>query len=85
MKEKFIEEAQNIAALIESAGWKVIEDEAKSRSAKLTKGLVASDDIDTIRKLQANIRGLEFLLSFPHEMLEVAKRATEEPEPDKAG
>lgn len=76
-KDQIIEESQHIAQMLTSAGWKILENEVNTRTEKLLKALVHSDDIDTTRKLQANVRGLEFLLSFPHEMLETAKRVTE--------
>lgn len=76
-KEQILEEAQHLQGLLIHPGWKVIEDEVKTRMAKLVKGLVATDDDMVTKNLKANIRGLEFLLSFPHEMLETANRATE--------
>jgi len=77
-KEKFILEAQQIEAVIQSPGWKVIVDEVSKRHGSLVKALVWEDDNLAKDKLQANIRGLEFLLKFPGEMLETAKRVTEE-------
>lgn len=77
-KEKFILEAQQIEAMIQSPGWKVIVDEVSKRHGSLVKSLVWEDDNQAKDKLQANIRGLEFLLKFPGEMLETAKRVTEE-------
>ena len=80
-KEKFIEEANQIGQLLQSAGWKVIENEVMERKAKLTEMLIHADEHKTIRELQANIRGIEFLLKFPIDMLETAKRATAQNEP----
>lgn len=77
-KEKFILEAQQIEAMLNSPGWKVLVDEISTRHGALVKGLVWEDDNQTKDKLQANIRGLEFLLKFPGEMLETAKKVTEE-------
>lgn len=76
-KEQIIEEAQHIAQMLETQGWKVIVNEIETRKEKLMRALVHADDIDVIKSLQANLRGLEFLLGFPHEMLETAKRVTE--------
>lgn len=76
-KEQIIEESQHIAQLVTSAGWKIIENEIHTRKEKLLKALVNTDDDMVTKNLKANLRGLEFLLSFPHEMLDTAKRVTE--------
>lgn len=81
-KEKFILEAQQIEAMLQSPGWKVIVDEVSKRHGSLVKALVWEDDNQAKDKLQANIRGLEFLLKFPNEMLETAKRVTEASAPN---
>lgn len=77
-KERFILEAQQIETMLNSPGWKVIVDEISKRHGTLVKALVWEDDNQSKDKLQANIRGLEFLLKFPGEMLETAKKVTEE-------
>ncbi len=72
------EDAANIAGMLGTPGWMVIESEAKERTAKLSKMLIWCDDEKQIRDLQANIRSLEFLLSFPREVMEAARRSNEE-------
>lgn len=72
-----LEEASHLEGMRQSPGWKIVEDEAVTRIAKLTKLLVWSDDQDKTRELQANIRSLEFLLTFPLQMMEAAQKAIE--------
>lgn len=81
-KEKFILEARHLEMLVQSQGWRIIEDEVKVRMSRLVKALIACDEDNSIHNLQANIRSLEFLLRFPNEMLETAKRVTEAEAPN---
>lgn len=76
--DQLSEEAFLLQQMMDTRGWKVVEDEAKQRTARLTESLIWSDDADTIRDLQANIRSLDFLLRFPVQMQEAAKRANAE-------
>lgn len=76
--DQLSEEAFLLQQMMDTRGWKVVEDEAKQRTARLTESLIWSDDADTIRDLQANIRSLAFLLRFPVQMQESAKRANAE-------
>lgn len=83
--EKHIEEAQHLMGMMTSPGWLIVEDEAKSRIAGLTKKLVWEDEDKKKSELQANIRSLEFLLTFPRQMVEAAQKATEQAAPRKDG
>lgn len=82
MKQVTLEQMQDEAALVTGlmahAGWAIIVDEATQRIDNLTKALVAENEIEKIRDLQANIRSLQFLLIFPQQLVEAARRATEQ-------
>lgn len=75
-------EAAHIAAMMGSPGWLVMVDEANERKARLVTLLIDEDDESAKLKLQANIRGLNFLLRFPEELLETARRLNEEASPE---
>ena len=75
--EKANEEAVHLSGMLMHPGWRIVEDEATIRMKALTALLIAEDDVQKIALLQANIRGLQFLLNFPSDMLEVARRANE--------
>lgn len=72
------DEAANIVGMMSHAGWGVVVSEAEERMSNLTRALVAENNIEKIRDLQANIRSLQFLLNFPLQLVEVARRATDE-------
>ena len=76
--EKANEEAVHLSGMLMHPGWRIVEDEATIRMKALTAMLIAEDDAVKITQLQANIRGLQFLLNFPSDMLEVARRANAE-------
>jgi hypothetical protein len=76
--QKLQDEAVHLSGLMGHPGWAIVADEASGRLKWLTKALIAENEIEKIRDLQANIRSLEFLLKFPDQMLEVARRATEQ-------
>lgn len=82
--EQIQQEAAHMAGMLASPGWAVIKDEVSRRMngdgkhGGLVKALISEDDPQRIRDLQANIRSLEFLLKFPDEILEAARRATEQ-------
>lgn len=76
--EQIQDEAANITGMMGHAGWAIIKDEAQVRVSRLTAALVAENEIEKIRDLQANIRSLQFLLNFPNELVEAARRATEQ-------
>lgn len=78
-----LEEANLVEMVVQSPGWKVIENEIATRIGSLTRALIHADEAPIIRDLQANIRGLEFLLKFPGEILEARKRVTEAEAPPK--
>lgn len=67
-----------MAGLMAHPGWGIVADEAQQRIIRLTAALIAENETEKIRDLQANIRSLQFLLKFPGELLEVARRATDE-------
>lgn len=76
--EKANEEAVLLSGMLMHPGWRIVEDEANIRAKALTAMLIQEDDAVKISQLQANIRGLQFLLNFPSDMLEVARRANAE-------
>ena len=76
--EQIQDEAVHVQALLSHPGWKIVVDEATERTKRLTVALVAENEIEKIRDLQANIRSLQFLLKFPLELVEAARRATDE-------
>lgn len=85
MNEKHIEDANHLAAMLLTPGWKVMQAEIAERTEKLVTALIWSDDDKVKSQIQSNIRGLEFLLKFPLEMMEAAKRATEQEAPSNDG
>lgn len=74
--EQVLDESGHIQAMKSSLGWTVMVEEAEERIESLTKILIATDNIEKIRDLQANIRSLQFLLGFPEQVLEAARRIT---------
>jgi hypothetical protein len=76
--EQIQDEAAHIQGLMNHPGWGIVADEATERIKRLTVALVAENEIEKIRDLQANIRSLQFLLKFPSELVEAARRATDE-------
>ena len=76
-REALNDEAVALQGLVGSRGWAIIKDEAEQRKEKLIAALIAENDLKRIRDLQANIRSLDFLLGFPLEMQEAARRANE--------
>jgi hypothetical protein len=75
-------EAMQIQQMLQTSGWMVMRDEVNQRKAKLTDLLIAENDEKRKSELQANIRSLIFLLSFPEEMLEAARRINEAKTPE---
>lgn len=84
--DQLSEEAFHLQQMTDSKGWAIVNAEAKERRAKLTELLIWEENPDKIRDLQANIRSLDFLLSFPQQMQETARRANAEAQenPDAA-
>lgn len=76
--EQMQDEAALITGLMSHAGWAVVKDEAQERINRLTISLIAENELEKIRDLQANIRSLQFLLTFPEQLVEAARRATEQ-------
>ena len=75
--EKANEEAVHLSGLMMHPGWAIISDEATQRIKTLTKALIWENEEKKKSELQSNIRSLEFLLGFPGDMLEAARRANE--------
>ena len=76
-KEQLLEEAAHVQGMMGTMGWSIIEKEARERINNLGNLLIWENDSERKSDLQANIRSLVFLLRFPLDMLEAARRVNE--------
>jgi hypothetical protein len=87
-QEQAIREGFDCMELLKHPGWKVIEDEAKTRIEKGLKGLVKieASKVNEVMELQHQIKALEWLLSYPvtlaRQAQELDKESSEETQQD---
>ena len=76
--EPLLAQADSVLNLFTHPGWIVLHDEIKQRINGFGRKLVYSDDQEMTKRLQANLRALDFLLTFPQQFVEAAKKAKQE-------
>ena len=70
--QKFHTEAEDLQAMFNTNGWKWIEARMAEKEKLMVESLIASKEVDEIRRLQGQIEGLRIVTKMTRQMVEAS-------------